>query len=79
MISRTADWGFEVEKNMAMWDRVVRAVVGVILLSLVFLGPQTAWGWLGLIPLATVLVGWCPAYSLFGIRTKKAQGSGSNA
>jgi hypothetical protein len=53
-------------------DRALRAIVGLALISLVFIGPQTPWGWVGLIPLATALVGWCPAYSLLGIRTCKA-------
>lgn len=59
--------------NMGPADRAIRALLGVILLSLVFVGPQTAWGWIGIIPLATALMGNCPAYSLFGIRTCKKQ------
>jgi hypothetical protein len=35
----------------------------------VFVGPQTAWGWVGLVPLATGLVGFCPLYSILGINT----------
>ncbi|KAA1171332.1 DUF2892 domain-containing protein [Marinobacter salinexigens] len=57
--------------NMGSADRAIRAVVGVILLALVFIGPQTPWGWIGIIPLATALVGNCPAYSVFGIKTCK--------
>ena len=52
-------------------ERVIRVVAGAGLLSLAFIGPQTPWGWLGLVPLATALIGWCPAYTLFGIRTCK--------
>lgn len=55
--------------NMGSVDRGARVVVGLLLISLVFVGPQTPWGWLGLIPLATALIGWCPAYTLLGIRT----------
>ena len=50
-------------------ERVLRVVIGVVLLSLVFVGPQTPWGWLGVIPLATALIGWCPPYAIFGINT----------
>lgn len=47
----------------------MRAVFGTVILSLVFVGPQTPWGWLGLIPLGTAAMGWCPLYSLLGINT----------
>lgn len=57
--------------NMGSADRIIRAVVGFLLLTLVFTGPQSQWGWIGLIPLATAAVGNCPAYSLLGIRTCK--------
>ena len=60
-------------KNEGTIDRALRVVVGLAVLSLVFVGPQTAWGWLGLIPLITGLVGWCPAYMIFGIRTCKTE------
>lgn len=55
--------------NMGSTDRIVRAIVGIVLLALVFVGPQTAWGWLGVVPLATAAMGNCPAYSLLGIKT----------
>lgn len=60
-----------IERNEGTIDRILRIVVGLAVISLVFVGPQTAWGWLGLVPLITGLVGWCPAYSLLGIRTCK--------
>jgi Inner membrane protein YgaP-like, transmembrane domain len=56
-------------KNVGNADRVLRIVVGVVLIALVFVGPQTPWGWIGVIPIVTALVGWCPAYRLLGIRT----------
>ena len=59
--------------NMGSIDRVIRALVGLVLISLVFVGPQTAWGWLGVIPLATAFMGNCPAYSIFGIKTCKTK------
>ena len=56
-------------KNVGATDRIVRIVAGVGILSLAFVGPHTTWGYIGLIPLVTGLIGWCPAYRLFGIRT----------
>lgn len=61
-------------KNEGLIDRVARMFLGVALLSIVFVGPQTPWGYVGLIPLLTGLVGYCPLYSLLGIRTCKAKG-----
>ena len=55
--------------NVGGIDRVLRAVAGLALISLVFVGPQTAWGWIGLVPLATAIIGWCPPYALLGINT----------
>ncbi len=57
-------------RNVGTVDRIVRVVVGIAILSLVFVGPRTAWGWLGLVPLVTATIGWCPAYSLLGVRTR---------
>lgn len=62
-------------KNMGTADRIIRVVIGLVLLSLVFIGPQTAWGWIGLIPLATAAIGNCPLYSVLGIRTCPADKS----
>lgn len=55
--------------NEGTLDRGLRAGVGIALLTLVFVGPKTPWGWLGLVPLSTSLMGWCPLYSLLGINT----------
>lgn len=59
--------------NEGTVDRVVRVIAGLVILSLAFIGPKTAWGYIGLIPIATGLVGYCPAYSLFGISTCPAK------
>ena len=59
--------------NVGGVDRVLRVVVGIGLLSLVFVGPQTAWGWIGVVPLLTGLFGFCPAYLPFGIKTCKTK------
>ena len=61
--------------NMGTIDRAIRAVVGLVLISLVFVGPQTLWGWIGLVPLATAAVGFCPAYSPLGLSTCKTKTS----
>lgn len=58
-------------KNEGNLDRGLRIVAGIVLLSLVFVGPQTLWGWIGLVPLATGILGNCPVYSLFGWSTCK--------
>ena len=55
-------------------ERVVRVLAGLVLLALVFVGPKTPWGWLGLIPLATGLTGLCPLYTLLGISTCPRKG-----
>lgn len=60
---------FAMKKNEAGWDRMVRLMLGLIGLSLVAVGPQTLWGLLGLIPLATGATGFCPLYAVFGIST----------
>ena len=58
--------------NEGTIDRAVRVVVGAIILSLAFVGPQTPWGYVGLVPILTGLVGFCPAYKLLGIDTRGA-------
>ena len=56
-------------RNEGKLDRTLRVILGAGLISLVFIGPQTPWGWVGLVPLVTGLVGNCPVYSLLGIST----------
>ncbi len=56
-------------QNQATVERVIRVVAGVVLLSLVFVGPQTLFGLVGLVPLVTGLLGSCPIYTLFGFST----------
>lgn len=62
--------------NMGTFDRGLRMIVGLFLLSLVFVGPQTLWGLVGLVPLGTALIGWCPLYSLFGFTTCPSKTAG---
>ena len=56
-------------RNEGRLDRTLRVIVGLVLLSLVFIGPQTMWGLVGIIPLVTGVVGVCPVYSVLGIKT----------
>ena len=56
-------------KNVGTVDKVIRIILGLVLIALVFVGPQTPWGWIGIIPLATGLIGFCPLYSVLGMNT----------
>jgi hypothetical protein len=58
-----------IRNNIGAIDRVIRVVVGLAVLSLVVAGPHTLWGLLGLVPLLTAAVGWCPPYAMLGIST----------
>ena len=55
--------------NEGTADRVIRVIAGLGLLSLAFMGPQTPWGYIGVVPLATGLLGNCPLYSIIGVNT----------
>jgi hypothetical protein len=59
------------KKNIGGMERIMRIIAGLGILSLAFIGPETKWGYTGLIPLATGMIGWCPPYQLFGISTCK--------
>ena len=50
-------------------ERVVRVLIGLALVSIVFVGPKTPWGWIGIIPILTGATGLCPLYTLLGIST----------
>lgn len=56
-------------RNEGTLDRALRIILGLVLLSLVFVGPQTMWGLIGIIPLATGLMGYCPLYQIVGLNT----------
>jgi hypothetical protein len=60
-----------VKKNIGSWERTARIVAGLFILTLAFVGPKSPWAYLGIIPLATGVIGWCPPYALFGIKTCK--------
>ncbi len=57
--------------NIGTPDKILRIVIGLILIALVFVGPRTAWGWIGIIPLVTALVNFCPLYALLGVKTRR--------
>lgn len=59
-------------RNIGSMDRLIRIVIGLAALSLVFVGPKSLWGLIGIVPLATALVGWCPPYAILGISTCKS-------
>jgi hypothetical protein len=50
-------------------ERVIRVLIGLVLISLVFVGPKTPWGWIGLLPILTGATGICPLYTALGIST----------
>lgn len=60
------------KKNIGNLDRTLRIIAGLVLVALVFVGPQTPWGWVGLIMIATGLLRFCPFYAPFKIDTNKA-------
>jgi hypothetical protein len=59
--------------NEHVIERMLRVVIGLGAISMAFIGPQTPWGWVGLVPLATGILGSCPLYTLFGISTCKVR------
>jgi hypothetical protein len=59
--------------NEHVLERMLRVVIGLGAIAMAFVGPQTPWGWVGLVPLATGILGSCPLYTLFGISTCKVR------
>jgi hypothetical protein len=59
------------QANVGSLDRILRIIIGLVLLALVFIGPKTPWGWLGLIVLATGIFRICPIYIPFKLSTIK--------
>jgi len=55
--------------NEGTVDRILRVLVGIIILSLAFIGPKTPWAYLGIVPLLTGAIGFCPLYAILGINT----------
>jgi Protein of unknown function (DUF2892) len=55
--------------NVGGIDKILRIVAGVALIALTALGMIPVWGYIGVVPLLTGLMGWCPAYTLLGMNT----------
>lgn len=55
--------------NIGGIERIIRIVAGLVLIALAATGTVSWWGWLGVVPLATGLTGWCPPYAMLGINT----------
>ena len=58
------------KSNAGKIDRIIRVIVGILLVGNVFTGMQTPFGWIGLVLIVTGVFGTCPVYSLLGINTK---------
>ncbi|MBN8501945.1 MAG: DUF2892 domain-containing protein [Sphingomonadales bacterium] len=56
-------------RNVGQTERLIRIIVGLVLLGMAFAGMYTPWTWLGIVPLLTGVIGWCPPYAIFGINT----------
>ena len=61
------------KSNVGGIDRILRIFVGLVLIGLTFTGTVGVWGWLGVVPLATGALGWCPPYAIFGWSTCKVK------
>ncbi len=59
-------------KNEGLIDRIIRIILGATLLGLALAGPQTPWGWIGIVPLLTGIIGFCPLYRVIGLNTNGA-------
>lgn len=57
------------EKNIGTPDRIARFVIGALLIVLAITGVIGAWGWIGILPIATAAINFCPAYRLIGVNT----------
>lgn len=58
-------------QNIGNIERIVRIVAGLVLMALAATSTLGVWAWIGIVPLATSMMGWCPSYSLLGINTCK--------
>lgn len=55
--------------NVGGIDKILRVIVGLVLIGLAATGMVGVWGWIGVVPLLTGLIGWCPLYPLLGLNT----------
>ncbi len=58
--------------NVGTIDKTLRIIVGLVLMALTYTGTIGVWGWIGIIPLVTGIMGWCPLYLLIGVNTCSA-------
>ncbi|MEW6692799.1 MAG: DUF2892 domain-containing protein [Pseudomonadota bacterium] len=65
-------------KNVGFVDRFIRAFAGIVLIGLAAAGVIGWWGYIGIIPLFTAVVSWCPAYTVLGMSTKGKEESGES-
>jgi membrane protein implicated in regulation of membrane protease activity len=56
-------------QNIGSLDRIVRTVIGIALIAATLTGAIGVWGWIGVVPLVTALMGWCPPYAILGFST----------
>lgn len=61
--------GHMMKLNVGGIDRIARIVIGLVLVGLAATGTVGVWGWLGVVPLATGAIGWCPPYAMLGFST----------
>ncbi|MDO8251060.1 MAG: DUF2892 domain-containing protein [Rhodoferax sp.] len=64
------------KSNVGGIDRILRIVLGLVLIGLTLSGSIGVWGWLGIVPLATGVIGWCPPYAMLGWSTCSMKKSG---
>lgn len=64
-----------ISKNVGLLDRIIRIILGLALIGLAYFEVIGVWGYIGLIPLVTGLIKWCPLYALLGIKTCPVQSS----
>ncbi|AWI80060.1 MAG: DUF2892 domain-containing protein [Betaproteobacteria bacterium HGW-Betaproteobacteria-13] len=57
------------KSNVGSMDKILRIVAGIVLLALAIMGIGTPWTYIGIVPLVTGVMGWCPAYTLLGVNT----------
>jgi hypothetical protein len=60
-------------KNVGRVDQILRIIIGVVFLTLVFVGPKTPWGYLGIVLIATAFINFCPIYSILGMKTNSKE------
>lgn len=59
--------------NVGGMDRIIRIIAGIVLIALAVTKVFSPWGYIGIVPLVTGAIGWCPAYLPFGIKTCKTK------